>query len=102
MAINAQVEVLGHGKWRLDGKMGSDKHYCQQCTCSIITPEAADSGKQMLSAKWIDCSGVLIAVSPAAACICMLSDTTCINGIKSKGMRASHKGNGLVERNDYE
>jgi hypothetical protein len=69
---------------------------------SIITPEAADSGKQMLSTKWIDCSGVLVAVSPAAEYICMISNTTHINGIKSKGMWASRKGNELVERNDYE
>jgi hypothetical protein len=45
VAINAQVEAPGHGKWRLDRKTGSDKHYCQQCMRSIITPEAADSGK---------------------------------------------------------
>ncbi len=41
-------------------------------------------------------------MSPVAECVCMLSDTTHINGIKSKRMRASHEGNVLVERNDYE
>ncbi len=71
---------------------------------SIITLEAADSGKNMLSAKWIDHSRVLVAVSPATECIPMLSNTACINGIKSKGkgVRASCKGNVLVEHNDYE
>jgi hypothetical protein len=69
--------------------------------CSIITPEAADSGRQMLSAKWIDCSKVLVAASPATECICMLSNTACISGIKSKGMQASPKRNALVECNHY-
>jgi hypothetical protein len=69
---------------------------------SIITPEVADSCKHILSAKWIDCSKVLVAVSPAAQCVCMLSDTTHINGIKKKGMRASCKGNAFVDLNDYE
>ena len=101
VAINAQVEAPGHGKWWIDRKMGS-KSYCQQCMCSIITLEAADSGKHMLSTKWIDCSRVLVVVSPAAKCVCMLSNTTCINGIKIKGVRASCKGNGLMERNDHE
>ena len=35
VAIDAQVEALGHGKWWLDGKTGSDKRFCQQCMCSI-------------------------------------------------------------------
>jgi hypothetical protein len=102
VAINAQVEAPGHGKWWLDGKTGSDKHYFQQCMHSIITQEAVDSGKHMPSAKWIDCSGVLVAVSPATECVCMLSSTARTNGIKSKGMWASCEGNALVERNNYE
>jgi hypothetical protein len=102
MAINAQVKAPGHGKWWLDGKTRSDKCYCQQCMCSIITPEAVDSGKQMLSTKWVDCSGVLAPVSPTAECVCMLSNTAHINGIKSKKMWESHKGNALVEHNGYE
>ena len=40
ITIDAQVEALGHGKWWLDGKTGNDKRYCQQCMCSIVTPEA--------------------------------------------------------------
>jgi hypothetical protein len=52
---------------------------------SIITPEAVDSGKKMLFAKWIDCSRVLVAVSPAAERVCMLRDTALINGIKKQG-----------------
>ena len=51
VAIDAQVEAPGHGKWWLDGKTGSDKRFCQQCMCSIITPEATDSVKRMQSAK---------------------------------------------------
>ncbi len=42
--------------------------------CSVITPEAEDSGKQMLNAKWIDRGEELVAVSPAAECVRMLSD----------------------------
>ncbi len=56
---------------------------------------------QMLSAKWIDCSGVLVAVSPTAKCICMLSNPCCVNRMKSKGMRASRRGEVLVEGNKY-
>ncbi len=59
---------------------------------SIITPEAVESGKHMLSAKWIDCSKVLVAVSPAAECDCMISDTTRINGIKMRGCKQVARG----------
>jgi len=65
-------EAPGHGKWWLDGKTGSDKSYCQQCMCSIITPEAEDSGKQMLNAKWIDHGRGLVAVSPPTECVRIL------------------------------
>jgi hypothetical protein len=44
--INAQVEAPGHGNWWLDGKTGSNKHYCQQCICAINTPEEPDGGKK--------------------------------------------------------
>ncbi len=70
--------------------------------CSSITPEAEDSGKQMLNAKWIEHGGELVAVSPAAECVRILSDPSWINGIKSKGMRASHEGKALLEQNTYE
>ena len=73
VTIDAQVEAPGHGKWWLDGKTGSDKRFCQQCMCSILTPEEADSGKKMLSAKWIQRDGETIAVSPAAECVRLLS-----------------------------
>ncbi len=53
ITINAQVKTLGHGKWWLNGKTGSNKRYCQQCMCWILTPETANGGRQMLSAKWI-------------------------------------------------
>jgi hypothetical protein len=69
--------------------------------CSIITLEAADSGKHMQSAKWTDCKGLLVAVSPATECVCLLSDPTRIASIKSKGMRAKQEGKVLVERNTY-
>jgi hypothetical protein len=88
VAIDAQFEAPGHGKWWLDGKTGSNKRYCQQCMCSIITLEAADSGKHMQSAKWIDCGGLLVAGSPATECVCLLSNPTWITGIKSKKMQA--------------
>jgi hypothetical protein len=88
VAIDAQVEVPGHGKWWLDGKTGSDKRFCQQCMCSIITPEVTDSVKHMQSAKKIDPGGLLVAVSPAAEYVHLLSDSTRLNGIKSEGMQA--------------
>jgi hypothetical protein len=40
-------------------------------------------------------------MSPADKCICLLSNPTCLNGIKSKGMRSKCKGRALVMRNDY-
>jgi hypothetical protein len=86
--IDAQVEALGRGKWWLDGKTGSNKGYCQQCICAINTLEEADGGKKMMSAKWVDWNGVVVAVSPAAKCVWMLSDPSHINGIKSEGIRA--------------
>jgi hypothetical protein len=101
VAIDAQVEAPRHGKWWLDGETGSDKRFCQKCMCSIITPEATDSVKRMQSAKWIDCGRLLVAVSPAAECIRILSNPTRLNGIKSNGMRAKREGKALVERNTY-
>ncbi len=54
----------------------------------------------MLSAKWIECNGITVAVSPADKCACLLSDPTCINGIKSKGMQAKRKRRALVMQNN--
>ena len=55
MTIDAQVEAPSHNKFWLDGKAGSDRRFCQQCMCPIVTPEEDDTGKQkMLNAKWID------------------------------------------------
>jgi hypothetical protein len=101
ITINAQVEALGHGKWWLSGKTGSNKRYCQQCMCCILTPEMAQGGRQMLSAKWIERGGITIAVSPADECVHLLSDPMRLNGIKSKGMQAKRKGRALVMQNDY-
>jgi hypothetical protein len=101
ITIDAQVEAPGHGKWWLDSKMGSNKHYCQQCMCCILTPEMAQGGRQMLSAKWIECNGITIAVSPAGECVRLLSDPMRLNGIKSEGMRAKCEGRALVMQNDY-
>ncbi len=101
ITIDAQVEAPGHGKWWLDGKTGSNKRYCQQCMCCILTPETAQGGRQMILAKWIERNGINIAVSPADECIRLLSDPTRLNGIKSKGMQAKHKGRVLVVQNNY-
>ncbi len=60
ITINAQVKAPGHGKWWLKGKMGSNKNYCQQCMYCILTPEMAQGGRQMLSAKWFECNGINI------------------------------------------
>jgi hypothetical protein len=65
--IDAQVEAPGHGKWWLDGKTGSNKRYCQQCMCTINTPEEVDGDKKMMSAKWVDWNRVAVTVSPAAS-----------------------------------
>jgi hypothetical protein len=101
ITIDAQVEALGHGKWWLNGKTGSDKRYCQQCMCCILTPETAHGGRQMLSANWIERDGITVAVSLADKCICLLSNPACLNGIKSKGMRSKREQRALVTRNDY-
>jgi hypothetical protein len=101
ITIDAQVGVPGHGKWWLDGKTGSDKHYCQQCMCCILMPEMAQGGRQMLSAKWIERDGITIAVNLADECIRLLSDPTRLNGIKSKDMLAKREGRVLVMQNNY-
>ncbi len=101
ITIDAQAEVPGHGKWWLKGKTGSDKGYCQQCMCCILTPEMAQGGRQMLSAKWIEHDGINISMSPADECICLLGDPTRLNGIKSKGMRTKRDGRALVVQNNY-
>jgi hypothetical protein len=74
MTIDAQVEAPGHGKWWLDGKTGSDKRIYQQCMCAIKTPEESESVNKMTSAKWIDWNRVTEKVSPAAECVCTLSN----------------------------
>jgi hypothetical protein len=101
IVIDAQVQAPGHGKWWLDGKTGSNKRYCQQCMCAINTPEEADGGKKMMSAKWVNQNGVAVAMSPAAECVRMLSDPSRTNRIKSNGMRAKQEGTALVKRNNY-
>ncbi len=102
ITIDAQVEAPGHGKWWLDGKTGSDKRYCQQCMCAINTPgEETNNNKPMLSAKWIDSDGDVVAVSPAEECVRILNNQFRVNGIKSEGMHAKREGKALVECNDY-
>jgi hypothetical protein len=101
ITIEAQVEALGHGKWWLDGKTGSDKRYCQQYMCCILMPEMAQGGRQMLSAKWIEHDGINISVSPADECIRLLSDPMRLNGIKSKGMWAKRDRRALIVQNNY-
>jgi len=100
--INVEAKTPGHhGKWWLDRKTGSDKCYCQQCMCCIVTPEAADSGKNMLSAKWIERDRETILVSLADKVWSLLSNPARVNGIKSKGMWAKHEGIVLLWRNNY-
>jgi hypothetical protein len=98
--FDAQVEAPGHGKWWLDGKTGSDKHYCQQCMCCIQTPEMANGRRQMLSGEWIVRDGITVAMSSADKCIHLLSDPMRLICIKSKGMWAKCKGRALVMQND--
>jgi hypothetical protein len=101
MQIDGQVKAPGHGKWWLDGKIGTNKRYCQQCMCCILTPEMAHGGRQIFSAKWIERNGITVAMSPADKCICLLSNPTCLNSIKSKGMQSKREGRVLVMRNNY-
>jgi hypothetical protein len=91
VTIDAQVEAPGLGKWWLDGKTGSNKRHCQRAMCMIYSPEAANSGREIQAVKWVERGGKLITVSPAEECVCLLSNPTRINGIKSEGMRASMK-----------
>jgi hypothetical protein len=101
ITIDAQVKAPGHSKWWIDSKTRSNKRYCQQCTCCILTSETANGGKQILSAKWIEHDGITVAVSPADKCVHLLSDPMRLNGIKSKSMWAKHKGKALVMQNNY-
>jgi hypothetical protein len=41
ITIDAQVEAPGYGKWWLDRKTGSDKRYCQECMCGVVTPNVS-------------------------------------------------------------
>ena len=43
----------------------------------------------------------IVAVSPAAECVRMLSDPSRINGIKNEGMRAKQEATALVKKNDF-
>lgn len=56
----------------------------------------------MMSAKWVEREGVLVAVSPAVECVRMLSDPAQVNGIKSERVRAKREGDARIERNTYE
>jgi hypothetical protein len=58
--------------------------------CTVVTPKEMIGVRQVLSAKWIDYNGGVVAVSPTTKCIHMLSDPSHTNGIKSEGVRASH------------
>jgi hypothetical protein len=55
----------------------------------------------MLSAKWIERNGIIVAMSLADKCVRLLSNSTRLNSIKSKGMWAKRKGRVLAMRNDY-
>ena len=60
-----------------------------------------DSGKNMLSVKWVKRDEKIVVVSPADKCVHFLSNQSRVNGIKSEGMRAKRKGKVLVSCNDY-
>jgi hypothetical protein len=70
---------------------------------SVVMPKEDNRGKQkMLNAKWNDRGGGDdIAVSPAAKCVCLLSDLVHVSSIKSEGMWSKRKAKALVECNDY-
>ena len=102
MAIDAQVEAPGHGKWWLDGKTGFDKGYLKRKMCAIVTLEAQEGKRRMQPAKWIQVGSEVKAASPAVECVRLLQDPERVHGVKSEGMRAKREGEALVERNDYD
>ena len=102
VAIDAQVEAPGHGKWWLDGKTGFDKGYLKRKMCAIVTPEAQEGPKRMQPAKWVQVGSEVKAASPAVECVRLLQDPERLHGVKSEGMRAKREGEALVERNDYD
>ena len=102
VAIDAQVEAPGHGKWWLDGKTGFDKGYLKRKMCAIVTPEAQEGAKRMQPAKWLQVGSEVKAASPAVECVRLLQDPERVHGVKSEGMRAKREGEALVERNDYD
>ena len=63
--------------------------------------EAANSGKNTLSTKWVERDRETVAVSPADKFFHLLSNPARVNGIKSKGMWVKHEGKVLVLRNNY-
>jgi hypothetical protein len=69
VAIDAQVEAPGHGKWWLDGKTGFDKGYLKRQMCAIVTPEAQEGPKRMQPAKWVQVGSEVKAASPAVECV---------------------------------
>ena len=98
VAIDAQVEAPGHGKWWLDGKTGFDKGYLKRKMCAIVTPEAQEGAKRMQPAKWLQVGSEVKAASPAVECVRLLQDPERVDGVKSEGMRAKREGEVLVER----
>jgi hypothetical protein len=58
----------------------------------IYSPEAANSGREIQAAKWVERGGESIAISPAEECVCLLSNRTRINWIKREGMQVSREG----------
>jgi hypothetical protein len=60
-----------------------------------------DSGKNMLSAKWVKHDGEIVSVSPADKCVHLLSNPSRVNGIKSEGMWVKCDSKALVSCNDF-
>jgi len=69
--------------------------------CCIVIPEAVDSGKNILSTKWVKHDRETVVVSPAEECVFLLRNPAKVNGIMSKGMWAKCKGKVLVSCKDY-
>ena len=102
ITIGTQTEAPGYGKWWLNGNTGADKRYCQQCMSCIVTPEAADSDKNMLLAKWVERDGETVSASLADERVCLLGNHARVNEIKSEGMQVKQEGKALVSCNNNE
>ena len=102
LSVHAILRAGSTRAWQVVArrKHGSHKCFCQRCMCCIVCPEVADGNMNTLSTKWVNRDGETNTVSPADEFVCLLSDPSRVNGIKSKGMQTKRDCNRLVLCND--